>query len=431
MECNLNIKEAFEKFKKNEFNINDFKEYYKNKFKKTDPYILDHDTLPFTDPIILNSQNLELIAELTHHKFILERLNEGKLPEELKELYDTHGFYQNLEGDTFMFVNKTRRDTNCFESNKIKREINSYGINEKLLNFYEELSQDKFSGFCYNEHLLKLNVFNGEYNLNDEEKEQLFHFFNKISLIGNCYEYTHSTFMFNEESINKNPLEEENIIFKASLFHEIGHLVYYREIKSFDPFSKEFKEIKNINKEECFADAYSFLNNMKNISQLNIPIEEKENMNSSFIRNNLYLRDEIKRIDILNNKKNKKDIDKNIQRLNKTTHLTYNNNMVLFKAFEDISIEDLSEISQNEIFNIALEVSELYKDGLANSNNENLILNDILNKIENKHVNDNLIISNEIKNFLNNKISESNITEDYISKVNQIKQKTRNKTRKI
>ena len=36
MECNLNIKEAFEKFKKNEFNINDFKKYYTNKFNEVE-----------------------------------------------------------------------------------------------------------------------------------------------------------------------------------------------------------------------------------------------------------------------------------------------------------------------------------------------------------------------------------------------------------
>jgi hypothetical protein len=400
--------------------------------------VIDED---YFSPPMLTGENLSLLSELSLHKFIIQKMNNDVLPEELEELYNTDGIYRNPEGDMFFLFNQSTNEKIDLKNNKVIKECKSQGINKETIGLFKYLSKNINS--VYTNHNLKWHVANSEYmsGIASEASKAMWNDVSRMSLINISYEGVHTSYVIgkNDNSL-LNRENELKVIYQNTVNHEMAHLIYYSRIKSENPWLEKFKGRNNISVEESFCDAYAILASIKNVSEKNIHKCEKDELKKSIIAESVNNRDELRYTDrALTSGK----IDCHLKRLSKTPYLIYNNNTVLSNVLQGIDVNSFKNISSEDLFNLSVEVANLYSNPEENSNlvakvmrdNSHLkekyffkILNDCIEKSdlgtkEDIEHYEKLVISTGIKSFLENKadFGENEIVDDFKSKVDKIK----------
>lgn len=437
----IKIKDIVKEIKENNLDVERLINSYKDLFAGADHSIIDNNIDKVTsNPPVLSGENLSLLSKLSLHKFIIQKMNDGILPEELRELYNTDGIYRNPEGAMFLLFNQSTNEKINLKNNKVIAECESQGINEETIGLFKHLSGNRNS--VYTNHNLKWHVANSEYmlGLDSEVSKAMWNDVSRMSLINISYESVNTSYVIGKDDSNHINIESElDIVYQNVVNHEMAHLIYYSRLKSDNPWLDKFKGKNNLSIEESFCDAYAILASLKSLSEKDMPVSEKNGLKESIIAERVNSRDELRHTDkaLANGK-----IDYHLERLGRTPYLIYNNSTVLSNVLQRISVDSFKDISNESLFNLSMEVANLYSDPEENSNlvskvmngDNHLkekyffkILNDCIEKpVEDKEENiehyEKMVISTGIKSFLENKdaFKENEIVSDFKSKVDKI-----------
>ena len=440
----INIRRELNAIKNGSFDISNLINQYKNNFENANKYLLEPEKHSGSfQPPILEGETILLLTKMNYDKKVFTKLNNGKLPQVLEKLYNLDGIYENNNGNTFLLFDRINSDNIESLNPKIKKEFQSFGLKAETLKFFFSISK-KFNVSCVlTEKIIKANFLDymKEYNLN--EIKNITEDIARIGYMNICHKDVDFTFSTTNKGLEFNLETFENInqaIYLNIINHESAHLIYSSHNKTQTNISND----KHLNKiiEESFCDAYALLKGLRDLSKQKTSKENKTNFKNILIDYTTKKRDNIELTKCV---VNEEQLDKHFSHMKKSIHLVYNNSAVLAKVLKSIDINKFKKISNNDLFDLATQVSLLY------SNNEKTI--DLANKSlsndsdqdkgyirikeyfqekgvditdEELFLKSTLEVSKEIRGFLEKKKMSVNndISKDYNKKVKMLRNKT-------